>query len=83
MSNVKFELNLRGLNELMKSQAVRDLVNDAAVWVAFAAGDGYEIEEAHPLSFDTIASVRAVTYEAYYDALENHTLEKAAGGARI
>lgn len=83
MSNVKFELNLQGLNELMKSPEMAAVVNDAAARIAAAAGDGYEVEAAHPLSFDNIGSVRAATYEAYYDALENGTLEKALGGVRV
>lgn len=83
MSEVKFKLDLKGLNELMKSGDMQGVLNDAANRIAGAAGDGYETEAAHPLSFAAIASVRAATYDSYYDALENQTLEKAAGGVRI
>lgn len=83
MAKVKFKLRLAGLNELMKSGPMQVALNDAAAKIAAAAGDGHEIEAAHPLSFAAIASVRAATYDAYYDDLENQTLEKAAGGARI
>lgn len=83
MSKVKFKLALRGLNELMKSGEMQAVLNDAAGRIAGAAGDGYEAEAAHPLSFTAIASVRAATYDSFYDCLENNTLLKALGGVRI
>lgn len=78
-----FKLNLKGLNELMKSSEMQGILNDAAGRISGAAGDGYEVETAHPISFVAIASVRAATYESYYDCLENDTLQKAMGGARV
>lgn len=83
MSKVKFRLNLRGLNDLMKGPEMAGVLNDAAGRIAAAAGDGYEAESAHPLSFAGIASVRAATYDAYYDTLENGTLDKAAGSVKL
>lgn len=83
MSKVKFKLNLRGLNDLMKSGEMQSVLDSAAGKIAAAAGDGYEVESAHPLSFTAIASVHAATYDSYYDCLENDTLLKAAGGVRI
>ena len=83
MSNVKFKLDLKGLNALMKGSEMAAVLTDAANRIASAAGEGYEVEEAHPLTFAGIASVRANTYDSYYDTLENNTLLKAAGGVRI
>lgn len=83
MSKVKFKLNLRGLNDLMKSGEMQSVLDAAAGKIAAAAGNGYEVESAHPLSFTAIASVRAATYDSYYDALENKTLDKAIGGVKI
>ena len=83
MSSVKFKLNLAGLNELMKSGEMQGVLNAAAQQIAAAAGDGHEVEAAHPIRFVAIASVRAATYDAYYDDLDNDTLMKAAGGVRI
>ena len=83
MSDVKFKLDLKGLNELMKSQEMQGILNGAAAQIASRAGDGYEVETAHPIQFVAIASVRAATYDSYYDAMENRTLEKAVGGVRI
>lgn len=83
MSDIRFKLEVRGLNELMKSGEMQAVLNDAAGRIAGAAGDGYDVEAAHPLSFAAIASVRASEYDSYYDCLENNTLLKAAGGVRI
>lgn len=80
---VRFKLNLAGLNELMKSGEMQAVLNSAAGQIAGAAGDGYEVENAHPISFVAIASVRAATYEARRENSENNTLLKAAGGARV
>lgn len=83
MSDVKFKLNLPGLNELMKSGEMQAILNEAAGKIAAAAGDGYEVEAAHPISFVGIASVRAATYAARKDESENMTLEKAVGSVSI
>lgn len=83
MSDVKFKLDLKGLNELMKSPEMQGVLNDAAQRIAGSAGDGYEVEAAHPIQFVAIASVRAATWKARKDNSENNTLEKAAGGVRI
>lgn len=83
MSNVDFKLNLTGLNELMKSDQMQAILNDAARKIAAAAGEGYEVESAHPISFIGIASVRAVTRKAKKDNSENDTLLKAVGSVSI
>lgn len=80
---IRFKLNLAGLNQLMKSGEMQAVLNSAAGQIAGAAGDGYEVETAHPISFVAIASVRAATYEARKENSENNTLLKAAGGARV
>ena len=80
---VTFKLNLAGLNELMKSPEMMDIENQAAQQIASAAGDGYEVEAAHPISFVAIASVFPATRKAKRDNRANNTLEKAAGGVRI
>lgn len=83
MSRLTFKLNLPGLNELMKSGEMQAVLNGAAAQIAGAAGDGFEVEAAHPISFVAIASVRAATYEARKINSKDNTLEKAAGGVRI
>lgn len=81
---IKFELDKPALTAFFKGPEVNSLLNEAAAKIAAAAGgDGYDIEPAHPIRWVSIASVRAVTYDTYYDALENKTLETAAEGVRI
>lgn len=78
--NVKFVLNLPGLNELMKSGPMQSAVNAVAASIRGRAGEGYEIESAHPISFVAIASVYPATRKAKKDNLKNNTLLKAKGG---
>lgn len=80
---VKFELDLAGLNQLMKSNEMQTVLNSAAAQIAAAAGDGYEIEAAHPIGFIGIASVRAATYKARRDNNKNDTLLKALGSVKL
>lgn len=80
MSKVEFELNLAGLNELMKSSEMQSTLNDVAAQIQARAGAGYAVESAHPISFIAIASVYAGTKEAKQDNLKNNTLLKAMGG---
>ena len=83
MSKIRFELDLAGLNELMKSGEMQAVLNSAARQIAGSAGDGYEVEAAHPISFVAIASVRAATSAARRENNENNSLLKAAGGVRL
>lgn len=73
-----FKLNLPGLNALMKSLEMQNILNGHAQRLAASAGDGYEavIERAHPISFIAIASVRTGTNRARRDNAKNNTLEK-------
>ena len=86
MSNIKFELNLNGLREILKSSEMHAIANAAAAQIAAAANSsckGYEVEQAHNLSFDTIAAVSAKDYLSRKDNATNNTLKKAAGGVKI
>ena len=83
MAKVKFKLNLAGLNDLMKSGEMQAVLNSAASQIASAAGDGYEVESAHPISFVGIAAVHTKTPEARRDNNENNTLLKALGGVTL
>ena len=80
---IRFELDLPGLNALMKSGAMQAVINDAAGRIAGSAGEGYGIEAAHPIGFVVIGSVFARSWPAKLDNSANNTLEKAAGGVRI
>lgn len=83
MAKTTFKLNLSGLNALMKSAEMQAVLNSAASQIASAAGSGYEVETAHPISFVAIAAVHARTYEARRKNSENNTLLKAAGGVKL
>ena len=83
MAKANFKLNLPGLNELMKSTEMAEVLNTAADQIAAKCGDGYEVERAHPISFVGIASVRADTIEAKVDNRKNNTILKAAGSVKI
>ena len=82
MSKV-FKLNLRGLNELMKSSEMQGVLNTAAAQISAAAGDGYEVESAHPISFVAIASVHTDTFKARLDNSRHNSLLKAAGSVKL
>lgn len=83
MAKIEFKLNLAGLNALMKSAEMQAVLDSAASHIASAAGSGYEVEAAHPISFVAIAAVHARTYEARRENSENNTLLKAAGGVKL
>lgn len=83
MSDVVFKLDLRGLNNLMKSPEMQGVLNSAAERIRDVAGDGYTVEAAHPISFVAIASVRIGDFKSRLDNSRNNTLLKAAGSVKI
>lgn len=83
MAKVNFKLNLKGLNELMKSKEMQSVLDEAAGQIANNAGDGYVVEAAHPIRYIGIASVRAATSAARRDNSTNNTLEKAIGSVKL
>lgn len=82
MSNAIFELNLAGLNELMKSQEMQDTLEDACSQVANAAGEGF----GHRVgigSYTAIGNVFAENKEAARLAYKDNRLLKALGSAKV
>lgn len=67
----------------MRSSEMQGVLNMAAGQIQAHAGDGYEIESAHPISFVAIASVRTADYKAILDNNRNNTLLKSAGSVKI
>lgn len=55
--NIKFELDLKGLNSLMKSGEMSGLIDEKANALAVSL-EGEVCESAHPISFISIATVR-------------------------
>ena len=82
MSDVKFELNLPGLNELMKSPEMCAILEESGSTVAMTAGDGYA-SRVHQASFVAIANVYPETQKAAKDNYDNNTLIKAAGACGL
>lgn len=82
MSNFKFELNLPGLNELMKSGEMQNYLLNAGNVVAKSAGEGYEAE-VHLADYVAISNVYPTTFKSRRDNLNNNTLVKAIGAAGL
>lgn len=76
MSNAEFELNLAGLNELMKSPEMQRQLQQAGDAVAMAAGGDYGVR-VHVANFVAIANVYPNSKKAAWDNYENNTLLKA------
>lgn len=77
-----FELNLPGLNELMKSPEMQAVLTQAGSAVASAAGGDYGVRT-HVASFVAIANVYPDSAKAAKDNFENNTLVKALGAAGL
>ena len=87
MSNLRFELNLRGLNELMKSPAMQDHLASAGAAVAqqasaMASGEPYD-SSVHLASFVAIANVWPASRGAARKNHEENTLLKATGAVGL
>ena len=88
MSKVKFELNLPGLNELMKSGAMQSILNDKGMTVASAANSMKQIDEAEygmdtkTINWIAVTTIRADNGAAVADNYQNNTLLKALGGGK-
>ena len=81
--NIEFKLNKAGLTELLKSGAMKNVLNSAASQGAAAAGAGYTPISAYNLSFTAISRVKASTWAAKLDNSKNDTMLKAVGGVRV
>ena len=77
-----FELNLPGLNELMKSAEMQAILTQAGNAVASAAGGDYGVRT-HVASFVAIANVYPNSAKAAKDNFENNTLVKSLGAAGL
>lgn len=75
MSNiaVHFELNIRGLNEVMKSAGMKSYLQDVAGQVSTTAGNGYG-SDVKTASYEAIAKIYPSSAGAAKDNSENNTL---------
>ena len=81
-TRVEFELNIKGLNALMKSDGMRAHLDKAGAKVGQAAGAGYthRVTEA---TYEAIGQVYPATGQAGKDNAENNTLLKALQAAGL
>lgn len=76
MSDFKFVLNSKGVQELLKSPEMQSVLANYANQVANRAGDGYEARY-HLGKKRAYANVYAETAEAKRDNMDNNTLLKS------
>ena len=80
--NVKFELNLPGLNELMKSTEMQSTILEAGKAVASSAGADYAAE-VHTANWIAISNVYPNSRSAAHENFEQNTLLKAVGSVGL
>lgn len=79
MARVKVRLNLRGINTVMKSPGVVDVLRRESSAIAGAAGPGFDsaVDNTHP--WVARAWVRSETYRAKVAEAKNKALTRAVG----
>ena len=82
LMSLKFELNLAGLNELMKSNEMKSALLEAGQAVARAAGPDYAAE-VHTASFVAISNVYPNSKEAARENYKENTLLKAVSAVGL
>lgn len=82
MANVEFELNLQGLQEIMKSEAMQSALSTAGAAVARAAGNGYG-HRVHTANYVSICNVYPNTKEAAKENYSSNSILKAAGSVGL
>lgn len=72
---LRFKLNRKGVQELLQSNAMQNILGDYAEQKAQEAGDGYasEVKVGRNRAY---ANIYPDSKEAYFDNLDNNTLEK-------
>lgn len=80
--SVEFKLNLKGLNELMKSQEMVNCLNEVGASVSKNAGEEYGART-HEASFVAICNVYPDSEEAASENYEHNTLLKALGASGL
>lgn len=79
MAKVKFELDINGLRQLMKSAEMQSILDEQGAKVANRAGAGYGYRT-HVADYVAITNVFPDSAEAAKDNYENNTLLTALGG---
>ena len=82
MAKVKFELNLAGLNEVMKSAGMQSALEAAGAAVAGAADGNYGVD-VHEANYVAIASIYPADRDSAIKNSKNNELLKALGAAGL
>lgn len=82
MANAGFELNLPGLNELMKSPEMQAALQEAGQAVANSAGPDYA-SSVHLANFTAIANVWPDSARAARENYDKDMIMKAAGSTGL
>lgn len=83
MSKARIELNLPGINEVMKSEGVQELLQQCGQQVAgnASAMDGAEYSAStHTINWIAVTNVFPDSRDAAHKNFKNNTLLKALGG---
>ena len=86
MADVKFKLNSKGVQELLKGPKMRAIISGAAASVASSAnsmGSGGYTATVKTGAKRCYANIGATTYKAYMNNLKHNTLIKALGSTRV
>ncbi len=81
-NDVKFKLNLAGLNELMKSAEMQSALLEAGNAVASSAGSDYAAE-VHVANWIAISNVYPNSKQAAHENFKDNTLLKALGSVGL
>lgn len=82
MSKVKIELNLPGLNELMKGKEIQSVLKEAGEAVAQSAGSDYA-SSVDVINWIAIANVYPNSQRAASENFRDNTLLKAVGSVGL
>lgn len=77
-----FKLNLKGLNELMKSPQMQAHLHRAGEAVARAAGDDYECKT-YVINYVAVENIFPASAKAAHENFTNNTLLKALGSVGL
>lgn len=80
--NIKIELNLKGLNELMRSEEMQNILDQAGEAVATAAGEGFG-HRTDVIRWIAVTNVYPGTTEAYRKNMKENTLLTAVGNVGL
>lgn len=82
MSKLEIKLDLKGINEMMKSSEIQSHLNEAGEMVANASGLDCKVET-KTINWIAVTNIATDTPKAYYENLKNNTLLKALGSVGL